>query len=111
MPKTFTDIPLTRPRTPLLDDVLAPADLRRLPEAELERLADELRAYLLYAVGRSGGHFGAGLGVVPYVSYTAADTVWKLGPAGRLGALGCADTPEEQCGTQGPVHRLTSQRC
>ncbi len=86
MPKTFTDIPLTRPRTPLLDKVLAPADLRRLPEAELERLADELRAYLLYAVGRAGGHFGAGLGVVEltlalhYLFETPHDRlVWDVG--------------------------------
>ena len=86
MPKTFTDIPLTRPRTPLLDSVLAPADLRRLPEAELERLTDELRAYLLYAVGRAGGHFGAGLGVVEltvalhYLFDTPHDRlVWDVG--------------------------------
>jgi len=86
MPKTFTDIPLTRPNTPLLDRIAAPADLRQLPEAQLERLADELRAYLLYAVGRSGGHFGAGLGVVEltlalhYLFETPHDRlVWDVG--------------------------------
>ena len=86
MPKTFTDIPLTRPTTPLLDRITVPADLRALPEAQLERLADELRAYLLYAVGRSGGHFGAGLGVVEltlalhYLFETPHDRlVWDVG--------------------------------
>src|SRR5690606_33799213 len=64
MPKKFTEIPLARPATPLLDGIGAPAELRKLDDAQLLQLADELRAYLLYAVGRSGGHFGAGLGVI-----------------------------------------------
>ena len=64
MPKTFTQIPLTRPATPLLDTLASPADLRRLPASQLERVVDELREYLLYSVGQSGGHFGAGLGVI-----------------------------------------------
>ena len=64
MPKTFTQIPLTRPSTPLLDTLNSPAELRRLPASQLERVVDELREYLLYAVGQCGGHFGAGLGVV-----------------------------------------------
>lgn len=86
MPKTFTDIPLTRPDTPLLDAIGSPADLRRLPRQQLALLADELRAYLLYAVGRSGGHFGAGLGVVEltlalhYLFDTPHDRlVWDVG--------------------------------
>ncbi|MDY6829657.1 MAG: 1-deoxy-D-xylulose-5-phosphate synthase [Pseudomonadota bacterium] len=66
MPRTFTEIPRERPVTPLLDQVDSPAGLRGLglDSAELVQLADELRAYLLYTVGRTGGHFGAGLGVV-----------------------------------------------
>ena len=86
MQKTFTDIPLTRPHTPLLHRIGAPADLRRLPETDLEQMVDELRAYLLYAVGRAGGHFGAGLGVVEltvalhYVFDTPRDRlVWDIG--------------------------------
>jgi 1-deoxy-D-xylulose-5-phosphate synthase len=86
MPKTFTDIPLTRPTTPLLDSIGTPADLRALPPGRLEPLIDELRAYLLYAVGRAGGHFGAGLGVVEltvalhYLFETPHDRlVWDVG--------------------------------
>ncbi len=60
----FTDIPHKRPPTPRLDQVNSPADLRSLNNAQLQQLADELRAYLLYSVGKSGGHFGAGLGVI-----------------------------------------------
>src|SRR5205085_668204 len=50
-------------RTPLLDRINVPADLRRLPEADLRQVADELRAELIDAVSITGGHFGAGLGV------------------------------------------------
>ncbi len=53
-----------RPKTPLLDQVNSPADLRRLTDDQLRRVADELRAETIYAVSRTGGHLGAGLGVV-----------------------------------------------
>ncbi|HTC26043.1 1-deoxy-D-xylulose-5-phosphate synthase [Dyella sp.] len=51
-------------RYPHLSAIDSPADLRRLPDEELSVLADELRGYLIEAVASSGGHFGAGLGVV-----------------------------------------------
>ncbi|MBV1892249.1 MAG: 1-deoxy-D-xylulose-5-phosphate synthase [Gammaproteobacteria bacterium] len=86
MTTTYSDIPLTRPATPLLDRIDSPAQLRALPESELEQVADELRAYLLYSVGQSGGHFGAGLGVVEltvalhYAFNTPDDRlVWDVG--------------------------------
>ena len=62
--KLFQEIPRTRPATPLLDRIELPADLRAMEEASLPALANELREYLLYSVGQTGGHFGAGLGVV-----------------------------------------------
>ncbi len=52
------------PPTPLLDTVRAPADLKRLTDAQLRTLADELRAETISAVSVTGGHLGAGLGVV-----------------------------------------------
>ncbi|MGX5217995.1 1-deoxy-D-xylulose-5-phosphate synthase [Pseudomonas segetis] len=86
MPTTFHEIPRERPLTPLLDRANTPTELRRLGEAELETLADELRQYLLYTVGQTGGHFGAGLGVVEltialhYVFDTPDDRlVWDVG--------------------------------
>ncbi|MHA6495195.1 1-deoxy-D-xylulose-5-phosphate synthase [Pseudomonas borbori] len=86
MPTTFHEIPRERPLTPLLDRADTPDLLRRLGEAELETLADELRQYLLYTVGQTGGHFGAGLGVVEltialhYVFDTPDDRlVWDVG--------------------------------
>ena len=60
----FYTIPTERPDTPLLDTVIVPSDLRRLSLAELDQLVDELRHFLLYTVGQTGGHFGAGLGVI-----------------------------------------------
>lgn len=60
----YTKIPTQRPHTPLLDSVDYPAQLRQLSVDQLATLADELRLYLLYAAGQSGGHFGANLGVV-----------------------------------------------
>ena len=53
-----------RPETPLLDQVNAPADLKRLSDVELHQLAAELRAETISAVSETGGHLGAGLGVV-----------------------------------------------
>src|SRR6056297_1784225 len=52
------------PHTPLLDQVRIPSDLKRLSDAELPQLADELRAETISAVSETGGHLGAGLGVV-----------------------------------------------
>ncbi len=54
----------TRPGTPLLDRIRTPADLRGLSVAELRQVADELRAETISAVSVTGGHLGAGLGVV-----------------------------------------------
>ena len=51
-------------KTPLLDTVRTPEDLRRIPEADLRQLADELRQETVDAVSVTGGHLGAGLGVV-----------------------------------------------
>ncbi|OSP54450.1 1-deoxy-D-xylulose-5-phosphate synthase [Pseudoruegeria sp. SK021] len=53
-----------RPITPLLDQVAGPADLKALSDADLARLADEVRAETISAVSVTGGHLGAGLGVV-----------------------------------------------
>jgi 1-deoxy-D-xylulose-5-phosphate synthase len=82
----FDEIPLTRPETPLLDCIDTPADLKSLDVAELDFLARELRLFLLYSVGQTGGHFGAGLGVVEltialhYVFNTPEDRlVWDVG--------------------------------
>jgi len=73
-------------RTPLLDRIDIPADLRRLPEQDLRQLADELRTELIDAVSITGGHFGASLGVVEltvalhYVFDTPHDRlVWDVG--------------------------------
>jgi 1-deoxy-D-xylulose-5-phosphate synthase len=52
------------PLTPLLDTVQTPADLRALPREQLRQLADELRQEMIEAVSVTGGHLGAGLGVV-----------------------------------------------
>jgi 1-deoxy-D-xylulose-5-phosphate synthase len=86
MPITFKEIPSDRPDTPLLDQVNQPEQLREFNDDQLLQLADELRAYMLYSVGISGGHFGAGLGVVEltvalhYVFNTPHDRlVWDVG--------------------------------
>ena len=55
---------MTRPDTPLLDQIASPADLRRLGDRDLIQVADELRAETISAVSETGGHLGAGLGVV-----------------------------------------------
>ncbi|MDO6485018.1 1-deoxy-D-xylulose-5-phosphate synthase [Shimia thalassica] len=53
-----------RPETPMLDRVTVPADLKQLSDAELTQLAHELRSETVSAVSETGGHLGAGLGVV-----------------------------------------------
>ncbi len=74
------------PKTPLLDTVDTPHDLRTLKPAQLRQLADELRAETISAVGTTGGHLGSGLGVVEltvaihYVFNTPEDRlVWDVG--------------------------------
>jgi 1-deoxy-D-xylulose-5-phosphate synthase len=73
-------------RYPLLSAIDSPADLRQLAEGQLPALADELRAYLIESVAQSGGHFGAGLGVIEltvalhYLYDTPEDRlVWDVG--------------------------------
>jgi len=73
-------------RYPRLSRIDSPAELRQFDESELTAIADELRAYLIESVGRSGGHFGAGLGVIEltvalhYLYDTPNDRlVWDVG--------------------------------
>ena len=75
-----------RPETPLLDQVIYPADIRKLDKSQLPQLADELRAEMISAVSQSGGHLGSGLGVVEltvaihYVFDTPNDIlIWDVG--------------------------------
>jgi 1-deoxy-D-xylulose-5-phosphate synthase len=72
--------------TPLLDTIATPSDLRKLPENQLKQVAEELRAETISAVSVTGGHLGAGLGVVEltvalhYVFDTPADRlIWDVG--------------------------------
>jgi len=74
------------PETPLLDRITYPSDLKQLPESALPQLASELRAEMIDAVSQTGGHLGAGLGVVEltvalhYVFDTPADRIiWDVG--------------------------------
>ena len=62
--KTFKEIPKELPITNLMDSLDLPEGIKNLTKSELSQLADEVREYLLYSVGKSGGHFGAGLGVI-----------------------------------------------
>jgi 1-deoxy-D-xylulose-5-phosphate synthase len=57
-------IELSKPLTPLLDQIASPADLRKLKQSDLAQLAGELRAETISAVSVTGGHLGAGLGVI-----------------------------------------------
>lgn len=86
MPSTFHEIPRERPSTPLLDSLDSTAQLRELDAAQLPQLADELRLFLLWSVGQTGGHFGAGLGVIEltialhYIYETPEDRLlWDVG--------------------------------
>ena len=62
--KIFETIPTEKPDSLILDNISEPSALRALELSQLPKVADELREYLLYTVGQTGGHFGAGLGVV-----------------------------------------------
>ena len=84
--KVFDSIPVKCPETPLLDIVNSPSDLKQLKENQLGDFCDQLREFLLYSVGQTGGHFGAGLGVVEltvalhYVFDSPKDKiVWDVG--------------------------------
>ena len=73
-------------KTPLLDKVATPADLRRFEPSQLRQVADELRQEMISAVAVTGGHLGAGLGVVEltvalhYVFNTPTDRlIWDVG--------------------------------
>ena len=84
--RIFTEIPDKKPITPLLDRVDSPSDIRSFSINELQTLADELREFLLYSVGQSGGHLGGGLGVIEltiilhYLFNTPYDNlVWDVG--------------------------------
>src|ERR1700740_1174205 len=77
---------LNKPVTPLFDQIGPPADLRKIKESDLAQLADELRRETINSVSVTGGHLGAGLGVVEltvalhYVFDTPNDRlVWDVG--------------------------------
>jgi 1-deoxy-D-xylulose-5-phosphate synthase len=82
----LSELPILRPSTPILDQIDRGQDPGALAADELIALAEELRNYLLFTVGQSGGHFGAGLGVVEltvalhHVYQTPHDRiVWDVG--------------------------------
>lgn len=82
----YTEIPSQRPVTPLLDRIDHPKQLRELAKEKLTQVADELRQFILYAAGQSGGHFGANLGVIEltvalhYCFNTPRDRlIWDVG--------------------------------
>ena len=129
----FTEIPSRRPDTPLLDSVDKPAELRALLPEQLPQLARELREFLLYTVGKTGGHLGAGLGTVElaialhYVYNTPEDAlVWDVGHQayphkiltgrrdrmnslrGRDGVAGFLKRSESPCDSFGAGHSSTS---
>ncbi len=84
--KIFKEIPTQKPITPILDSINLPSDIRSFSLSELENLANEIREFLLYSVGQSGGHLGGGLGVIEltiilhYIFNTPFDNlVWDVG--------------------------------
>ena len=84
--KIFKEIPTQKPTTPILDNINLPSDIRSFSLGELESLANEIREFLLYSVGQSGGHLGGGLGVIEltiilhYIFNTPFDNlVWDVG--------------------------------
>ena len=86
MLKTFESIPTDAPSTPLLDQIETPDQLRDFSSQQLNDIADELREFLLYTIGKTGGHLSAGLGVIEltlvlhHVYNTPSDRiVWDVG--------------------------------
>ena len=84
--KVFREIPVTKPDTPLLDKIHFPKDMKSLSIENLKKLSDELREFLLYSVGQTGGHLGGGLGVIELtvVLHFLLDTpfdnlIWDVG--------------------------------
>ena len=84
--KIFSEIPSKPPKTPILDKINLPEDIKNLTAVELKTLADDVRAHMLYSVGQSGGHLGGGLGVVEltivlqYLYDTPDDKIiWDVG--------------------------------
>src|ERR1700737_3150620 len=97
-------------KTPLLDLVKTPADVRRLESRQLRQLADELRQETIDAVAATGGHLGAGLGVVEltvalhYLFNTPDDRiVWDVG-----GLSGFTKRAESEYDAFGAAHSSTS---
>ena len=107
-------------RTPLLDRITAIDELRRLTESDLQRLADELRAETISAVSKTGGHLGAGLGVVEltvalhYVFATPHDRlIWDVGHQAYphkliTGRFNDFDSLRQQHGVAGYLKRTES---
>ena len=84
--KIFTSLPSDIPETPTLDKIDVPCDIKNLSSIQLQSLADDVRAHLLYSVGQSGGHLGGGLGVIEltvalHYLYNAPEDkiVWDVG--------------------------------
>ncbi|MDB9790641.1 1-deoxy-D-xylulose-5-phosphate synthase [Gammaproteobacteria bacterium] len=84
--KIFTTIPTDIPETLTLDKINDPHDVKNLSKNQLQSLADDVRAHLLYSVGQSGGHLGGGLGVIEltvalhYLYNTPNDKIiWDVG--------------------------------
>lgn len=84
--KIFTSIPSDIPETPTLDKIDVSSDIKNLSSIQLQSLADDVRAHLLYSVGQSGGHLGGGLGVIEltvalHYLYNAPEDkiVWDVG--------------------------------
>jgi 1-deoxy-D-xylulose-5-phosphate synthase len=58
--KIFQSIPTEYPVSEILKDIETPCDIRKLTSSQIPQLADELREFLLYSVGRTGGHLALG---------------------------------------------------
>lgn len=104
----------------LLEQVQSPADLKKIPRADLPRLAQEMRDFLIATCARTGGHIGAGLGVVEltialhYVLDTPKDLlVWDVGHQGYphkvlTGRMDRFDTLRQEHGLSGFLKRTES---